>query len=60
MQAKIIMVVDGEEYIYGSYPYNTNEEKNKVNELAMKIREEREVGTYVKEVEDGNSKETGN
>ncbi len=55
MQAQIIMVVDGEEYAYGTYPYNTNEEKNKVNELAMKIREEREVGTYVKEVEDGNN-----
>ena len=52
MQAQIIMVVDGEEYVYGTYSYNTNEEKNIVNELAMKIREEREVGTYVKEVED--------
>ena len=50
MQAQIIMVVDGEEYVYGTYSYNTNEEKNRVNELAMKIREEREVGTYVKEV----------
>lgn len=60
MQAQIIMVVDREEYPYGTYPYNTNEEKNKVNDLAMKIREEREVDTYVKEVEDGNSKETGN
>lgn len=55
MQAEIVMVVDGEEYVYGKYPYNTNEEKNKVNELAMKIRDEREVGTYVKEVEDGNN-----
>lgn len=55
MQAQIIMVVDGEEYAYGTYPYNTNEEKKKVNDLAMKIREEREVGTYVKEVEDGNN-----
>lgn len=55
MQAQIIMVVDGEEYFYGTYPYNTNEEKNKVNELAMKIRDEREVGTYVMEVEDGNN-----
>lgn len=51
MQAQIVMVVDGDEYEYGTYPYNTNEEKKKVNDLAMKIREEREVGTYVKEVE---------
>lgn len=55
MQAQIIMVVDGEEYVYGTYSYNTNEEKNRVNELDMKIREEREVDTYVKEVEDGNN-----
>lgn len=55
MQAQIVMVVDGEDYEYGTYPYNTNEEKNKVNELAMKIRDEREVDTYVREVEDGNN-----
>lgn len=50
MQAQIIMVVDGEEYIYGTYPFSTNEEKNKVNEIAMKIRDERNIGTYVKEL----------
>lgn len=55
MQAQIVMVVDGEDYSYGTYPYDTNEEKNKVNDLAMKVREEREVSTYVKEVEDGNN-----
>ena len=50
MQAQIIMIVDGEEYLYGTYPFNTNEEKIKVNDLALKIRDEREVSTYVKEV----------
>jgi len=51
MEAKIMMVIDGESYPYGTYPYNTNEEKNKVNELAMKIRDERCCGTYIEEVE---------
>lgn len=51
MEAKIMMVIDGESYSYGTYPYNTNEEKNKVNELAMKIRDERCCGTYIEEVE---------
>lgn len=50
MQAQIVMVVDGEEYVYGTYPYNTSSEKSKVNDLAMKIRDEREVGTYVRMV----------
>ena len=50
MKASIIMVFDGEEYVYGTYPFNTNEEKNKVNELAMKIRDERCCGTYIEEV----------
>lgn len=52
MQAQIVMVVDGEEYPYGTYPYNTRREKIQVNELAMKIRDERKIDAYVKEVED--------
>lgn len=51
MQAKIIMLIDDEEYVYGTYPFNTNVEKNKVNELAMIIRDERDCYTYIKEVE---------
>lgn len=51
MRAKIIMVFDGEEYEYGTYPFDTNEEKNRVNELAMQIRHERDCSTYVKVVE---------
>ena len=44
------MVIDGNEYVYGTYPFETVNDKNKVNELAMKIRDEREVGTFVREV----------
>ena len=50
MKASIIMVFDGEEYVYGTYPFNTNAEKDKVNELAMQIRDERACGIYVSEV----------
>ena len=51
MQAKIIMLIDDEEYAYGTYPFNTSTEKDKVNELAMIIRDERDCYTYIKEVE---------
>lgn len=50
MEAQIIMVVDGQEYVYGTYPFDTVKDKNNVNELAMKIRDEREIGTFVREV----------
>ena len=50
MRAKIIMVFDGEEYEYGTYKFDSNEERNSVNELAMQIRDERGCGTYVSEV----------
>lgn len=50
MQAQIVMVIDGEEYVYGTYPFDTDAEKTKVNDLALKIRNERECDTYVKEV----------
>lgn len=48
--AKIVMVVDGEEYVYGTYPFETYEEKNKTNEIALRISKERGVYTYVEEV----------
>ena len=50
MKAKIIMVFDGEEYVYGTYPFVTNAEKNRVNELAIQIRTERGCDAYVQEV----------
>ena len=49
--ATIYMVFGKEEYAYGTYPFKTAEEKNRVNELAMQIRVERGCQTYVKEVE---------
>lgn len=51
MKAKLIMNIEGEEYVYGTYNFNTPEEKNRVNELAMKIRDERDCHTYIEEVE---------
>lgn len=51
MKAKIIMVFGNEEYEYGTYPFSTNEEKNRVNEIAMRVRDERKCGIYVKECE---------
>lgn len=51
MKAKIMMVFDGEEYEYGTYPFDTNEEQKRVNDLAIKIRDERDCPTYVKAVE---------
>ena len=50
MKATIMMVFDDGEYPYGTYNFNTEDEQNFVNELAMKIRSERGCQTYVKEV----------
>lgn len=47
MKAKIMMICDGTEYEYGTYAFETDEQKNRVNELAMKIGEERGVPVYV-------------
>ena len=40
----VMMVVDGEVYKYGTYS-----NRNRANEIAMQVREEREVETYVEE-----------
>lgn len=47
MTAKIIMVIDGEKYEYGTYPFETYEQQNKVNGIAERIRLERDCDTYV-------------
>ena len=47
MKAKIMMICDGTEYVYGTYAFETDEQKNRVNELAMKIRDERDIPVYV-------------
>ena len=52
MTAKIIMIVDGEEYEYGTYPFTTYEEQNKVNYIAERIMAERNCDSYVKIVEE--------
>lgn len=52
MRAKIIMVFDEGEFEYGTYPFETNEQKNRVSELATQIREERRCCVYVKPVEE--------
>ena len=44
------MAVNGEEYIYGNYPFGTYAEQEKVNELAMQIRNERKVEVYVRKI----------
>ena len=49
MKAQIIMVFDVDEYPYGTYEFNTEVEQKFVNDLAMKIRNERGCQTYVKE-----------
>ena len=48
--AEIVMNVDGEEYVFGRYNYSTKEEMNRVNEIAMKVADERGVYVYVREV----------
>lgn len=48
MQAQIVMVVEDKEYVYGTYPFATFEEKLRVNELALQIGSERKIGTYVR------------
>lgn len=48
--AEIWMVFGAEEYKYGTYRFVTRAEKNRVNDLAMKLREERGCETYVKEI----------
>ena len=41
---KVIMVVDDEEYTYGTY-----ESRNRANEVAMQVRDERGIDVYVEE-----------
>ena len=50
MRVAIMMIFDEGEYTYGIYPFDTGEEKDKVNELSMKIRSERGCRTYIKKV----------
>lgn len=42
---RVIMIVDDKEYTYGTY-----DSRDKANEVAMLVRDEREIETYVEEV----------
>ena len=42
---KVIMIIDNEEYAYGTYS-----DRNRANEIAMEVREQRSIDTYVTEV----------
>lgn len=50
MKARIMMIFPEGSYEYGTYLFNTDAEKNRVNEIAMQIREERGCHTYIEEV----------
>lgn len=52
MQAVIVMVFQDGEYEYGTYDYNTTAEQKFVNELAIKIRQERNCQTYVERIKE--------
>ena len=41
---KVVMIIDDCKYVYGTYS-----DRNKANEVAMLVREEREVETFVEE-----------
>lgn len=49
-QVQIVIKTDDGEVVYGTYPFNTPGEKNRVNELAMQIRDERGMGVEVRKV----------
>lgn len=53
MMATIYMSFDGDpdEYPYGTYAFNTHAEMNRVNELAIKIRDERDCDIRIGTVE---------
>ena len=42
---QIIMVVDGCEYVYGTY-----NDRHRANEIAMQVRDQRQIWVYVIEV----------
>lgn len=52
MKAIIWKIIDGHEYFYGKFNFNTKDEKNYVNCLSDSIRTMEDVGTRVEEVEE--------
>jgi hypothetical protein len=47
---QIIMVVDNNEYVYGTYEAETSAQINAINKLALDIAEQRQIETYVIDV----------
>ena len=47
MKAKIMMDVDGSKYEYGTYPYDTPEDIEKVVQICQMVEKERDVQTYI-------------
>lgn len=54
MEATVMMVIDGVDYPYGTYPINTNEELNKANNICQIVGIERDCNTWLKII--GNKK----
>lgn len=44
---KVMMIVDGQAYVYGTY-----NDRERANEIAIDLRVEREIDTYVVQVEE--------
>lgn len=42
---KIWMVVDGVDYLYGTY-----DNRDRANEIAMQVRDERDINVWVEEI----------
>lgn len=49
MKARVMMIIDGTAYEYGTYMFNTDADKKRVNEVALQVAEERGCQTYVEE-----------
>ena len=47
-KAQIVLKDEDGEHIHGTYDFNTNAEKNAVNELAMRLRDARKMGVEVR------------
>lgn len=49
MKARVMMIIDGTAHEYGTYMFNTDADKKRVNEVALQVAEERGCQTYVEE-----------
>lgn len=49
LKARVMMIIDGTAYEYGTYMFNTDADKKRVNEVALQVAEERGCQTYIEE-----------